>query len=468
MGASLILTSLGLLTTAQAANEVADPKEQGPYAVGIATANVFMDDGRFVPIYVFYPVDQSSLPLPVSSRFNYQIRTGDNALGNPVMFAISSAIWEQNGIDVGYKDAPVSSHGPFPLIASSTGGGADGASTLKFNTRMASHGYVVAAVQWQTGDIATTPTLHGSANCPKNISPAANAENDRLFVRRSLSVTKMIDLVLTPNNPVGNLLSGKIDAEKIAGTGWSRGGRDMLNLIAGTDKINSDGTFTQVLPPDTRIKVLLGLDASNHFHTSAQLKRVTVPVLALGTPAADGGIPTHRLHALISSDIKFRVDIAKTEHGSIPGSSCARFYSRFDARLTPAGVLRTNMDRLCNSPATRLLESDYHKTMFPYVIAFLKTHLENKTGHGDILTPGWTINTESNADFFQNSRGNLQYSYATSACGFVGSIDTDPFKFMLRQPGITTNNASTDRVEKMFSTDDTDSIPSDEMTVDSE
>lgn len=84
-----------------------------------------------------------------------------------------------------------------------------------------------------------------------------------------------------------------------------------------------------------------------------------------------------------------------------------------------------------------------------YIIAFLKTHLENKVGYGNVLTPGWSINVESNADYFASSRGNYQAVFLGNACL---KRDGD-FKYFLRQPGITTNNASTDRDENMFTTE---------------
>ena len=461
IGASLILTGSGSLTTAQA-TQVADPKATSPYAVGIVrdsitvADNVINSDGsmtpftRTLPIYIFYPVDKSSVS-DSSPRFNYEIFTSfiPNSRNTPLWREIPSAIWENNGVDRGYTAATASSHGPFPMIAFFNGGGCEATLHIKFHTHMATHGYVVGAVMWPDTDSG------GGANCPKN----STLQNDRAVLLRSLNVKMMIDRALSRNSTTGDLLHGVIDAEKIAGASMSRGGRDLVHLISGLKLGSLPGENKYgALAPDPRIKALIALDSADPQISGENLKKVTVPVLALGTASgtAEDQFNAHsfnhhtaRWHAMPSSDIKYRIDMRKTTHTSHIVSNCAYLYAAIQAGLVAGPVSR--YDSQCNNPTQVLLEGDYQNTMFTYVIAFLRTHLENKVGYGDILTPGWTINADSNAEFFQSTQGgDVQMFRPANACRF---IDGD-FKFRLRQPGITTNNASTNRAETMFSDSD--------------
>ena len=454
MGASLILTGLGSLTTAQA-SQVADPKETGPYEVGIVR-DMITNGGRNVPVYIFYPVDKSSLPLPASSKFNYEIWTTLQSDGEPNWVSVPSAIWEQNGVDVGYNSAPVSSKGPFPMVVFSNGGGCETTLHIKHHTRLASHGIVVAAVLWHTTDFPF------GASCQSN---TGRPGSDRLHYYRPRNIQIMLDRVLARNSTAGDLLNGKIDASKIVATGMSLGGSDVLALVAG--RSNTTGTIV----PDPRIGGVILLDGSTWMFRAEDLKKITVPLLTIGKAAGTAaapfpnplngvpGIHTARVHNLASSGVKYRVDVQKTTHGSHIVSNCAYLYVAIDAGLL-AGP-RSRFDGSCNNPSKILLEADYQKTMFTYVIAFLRTHIEEKLGYGDVLTPGWTINADANADFFSNSNGgSTDYRPQVAANGCT-NIDGD-FQYRLRQPGMTTNNASTDRAETSF-TDAVDMADEDDL-----
>lgn len=432
MGACVLVLASG-----PAQSDVPDPRAQGPYAVGVVKDSV--KNGRTViPLYVFYPVDKTSVTAS-SPKFDYEQVWNFTHAGVPLPTVIPSAIWESHGVEAAYASAPVA-RGPFPLVAWDNANGNEATVNIKLFTRLASHGYVVAAVFWETTDWPF-PALY----CPK----APESEAARVILQRAQNVRLMLDRMLSRNGTSGDRFFHKMDAQKIGATGWSWGGLQALILASGIT------TPTGSSSPDPRVKAILTLDPGSGRLTDEELRHISIPIMSTGTPAGpeglfgDGSPTTARVHAMVSSDVKYRVDIRNTIHGSYGVSLCAFLYTATDAGIfgdppPPYSIF----DDFCNNPSEILPEADFQNTLFTYVIAFFKTHLENVLGYGDVLTPGWSINVESNADFFKSSEGDFEALVVPNSC--THNYDGG-YKFMLRQPGVTSNNASTDRDGTMFS-----------------
>jgi hypothetical protein len=118
MGACL----LALASSGSVQADVPDPRAQGPYAVGVVKDSV-TNGGKIIPLYVFYPVDKTSVTAS-SPKFDYEQLWSFTDDGDPLPQAIPSAIWESHGVEAGYSSAPVA-QGAFPLIAWSNGYGAE-------------------------------------------------------------------------------------------------------------------------------------------------------------------------------------------------------------------------------------------------------------------------------------------------------------------------------------------------------
>jgi predicted dienelactone hydrolase len=427
---SMLLISL----YAVAEDNVPDPGQPGPYAVG-HILYVFNDASRQitgglprpVPVYLFYPVDPTSI-----SESTEEARYPLDPLHpfNPNLLSLSDE-WEQQGIDRAYRNVEPSSDGPFPLVMVSHGWHGHAWTMLYIGTRLASHGFVVALV-YHYGDAYwpwERPDLEGLAVG---------------LINRPLDVAFALTRLLAINEIPEAILHNLINPDKIAASGHSFGGYVAAALAAGDD-LACDNAGPDAppetcipVPADPRIRAIVPLDGAHQFLKFSEMARISVPTMGIGEtweaiPAL--GLPSSwqaRLHAASQGHPNYRVDIIGTDHSSF--SNMCEALPVLQSHL-PDIDFSAQQDLFCSAP---LPAQEAKRLITKYMVAFLKTNLADEPGYQSILTPGYALKNESMIEFFETEKRNPQ------------AIDKDwpnDFIYFTHQPGSEKAKALRDPVD---------------------
>jgi len=403
----LLLVSVIPAGNVSGAKKIYDPEKIGPYAVGFTffMLNDTNRDNRPIAVYLWYPVDPAAI-TGSAPRAQYPLDP-HNYMGWPNS---SSTDWEAYGFDAAYEEVPVSADKPFPLVMFSPGWNVAAWFYMYLLPRLASHGFVVAAL-----------THHNDWFLP--LEPYDHIAVTAL--NRPLDVSFVLTHLLTRNQAPGDLLFSAINPNRIAASGHSFGGYASMVLAGGDDNVgeifdNPEYTsFFGAVPPETfvpnfpdpRIKVIVLLDGSNQCLHFYELERIRRPAMGMGQEwstllALDPGWESWqaRQHAAMQGHPSYRVDVANAYHSSFANGCCAV------KLLKDKGLLEgydwwydMYYEWACTPP---LPQEEAFRLIRKYVIAFLQTNLANMNGYQDILTPGYSIKHEPLIEFFVTEKRN--------------------------------------------------------------
>ena len=401
-----IAFGLALMVLPGSGASTADPGAVGPYAVGHISLMLLDSSrdqlspyhGRPIYVSVFYPADGSAITTATPEAL-YPL---DPVAGRWPMSRSSQ--WERYGLDRAYEGVPVAGDRPFPLLMYSPGWSSAYYSGLFASTRMASHGFVVAAL-----------THYADGAYPWDPWPAIHVAD----VNRPRDISFALSTILAMNDARGTLLADAINPDQVAATGHSLGGYAAL-VLAGGDDSHCDRPVNEPrglpIPPETcigtvpdpRIKATVTFDGSSQILWFPELARITTPAMVVGQAWETVGAWHAREHAAIAAQPNYRVDVGGALHPSFT-TFCenARVLGDVGA-LTPAQVAARLSQPWCT---TALPAPEVQRLATKYAIAFLKTHLAGETGYQHILTPGWAITAEQNVEFFVTEKTN---AHATS------------------------------------------------------
>jgi predicted dienelactone hydrolase len=190
-----------------------DPFVRGPFPVGVRTARIDRD-ARSLPLEIWYPAtdDYAGQDVAEESADRYEVLPGLPSV-------------RQDAV----RDA-VSRPGRHPLVAFSHGYGGHRRQSTFLCTHLASHGYVVAAVDHVGNTIfdVMRAVLAVQAGEPR---PDPGAVLREFIGLRPSDVSTMIDRVLDGTTGLGGL----VDPERIGMAGHSFGGWTTL-AVAGRDR----------------------------------------------------------------------------------------------------------------------------------------------------------------------------------------------------------------------------------------
>jgi predicted dienelactone hydrolase len=418
---------LFVVTSSDGVARQADPGDVGPYAVGHIgfiivdplRAGPTVYAGRPIYVSVWYPADASAIGS-VTQRALYPIDPINSRA--PVS---TSANWERYGLDAAYEGVPISRAAPFPLIVYSPGWMNPYWSGLFTATRLASHGFVVAALtHWADGAYQWEPfhALHvANVNRPRDVSFALS------------------DL-LSRSGAAAGLLSGAIRPDQVAAMGHSLGGYAALVLAGGDDLVcdrPSNEPFGRPIPPETciashpdpRIKAIVTFDGSSQILWFPEMGRINVPAMVVGQEWENIGSWHARVHTAIASEPNYRVDVQGALHPSFT-TNCENARVLFDL-----GVINgTQLENRLRQPwcTTALPAMETQRLATKYAIAFLKTNLAREPGYQHILTPGWALTAETHIEFFVTEKTNANVTVENLPC-LSGSCPA--FRYFPNQPG---------------------------------
>jgi len=341
-------------TTTAAAEAVADvspPDEPGPYQVGRRV--VQLEDtsrGRPLTADVWYPADDVTGAAPAIYQFIPGIE-----LPSPSAFA----------------DAPLSAEGPFPLVVYSHGSGGLRYVAAWFTELLASHGFVVVAVD-HTGNTALD-AITGTGT-PRDVTAQT----------RVLDTEFLITDMLARSAAAGDPLSGAIDPERIGVTGHSFGGFTALASASGFASPLGD------VAADERVIAVAAMSPASTLLSDAELESVDVPTL-LVSGTLDTTTPidpdTERPWELIPGRPLIRVDIDGAGHQSF--TDVCRYQRELATRTDlPAVLLETIDEYALEGCAPELADVDeVQREANRVTVAFLLTHVAGVEGYERYLTP---------------------------------------------------------------------------------
>jgi predicted dienelactone hydrolase len=198
-----------------------DPFRRGPFPVGVRTVPL-ADSARAhrsLPTEIWYPTTDAyaGQDVAAASRDNYELMPG---------FPL---VWQEAVRDAGARP------GSYPLIAFSHGFGGHRRQSTFFCTHLASHGYVVAALD-HTGNtmfdiIQLVMAYRTSGQLPDPITAAGE-----FITARPADIRFLIDRMLDGS---GGDAAAAIDAERIGMTGHSFGGWTTLAMTASDRRIRA-------------------------------------------------------------------------------------------------------------------------------------------------------------------------------------------------------------------------------------
>ena len=264
-------------------------------------------------------------------------------------------------------DVPVSTNGPFPLVVFSHG--SDGMRWLSafFTELLASHGFVVASAD-HVGNTTVENLLRTSV-------PVLESAVDR-----PLDATFVIDALLAGANGAPSDLVAAIDPRRIGIGGHSFGGYTSLAVASGRPGI----------PPDRRIKAVLGLAAWTALLSDAELEAVEVPTMLLsGTLDALITIAenTERPWTLIPGRPLYRVDITGAGHQSFTGVCDLSLLAR-SLPDVPARSLSSVDSQAGESCDPQFLDlATAHQIVNRYGVAFFEAYVAGDASATAWLTP---------------------------------------------------------------------------------
>lgn len=428
-----------------------DPGTIGPYAIG-HTSLLLVDftrnadstwHGRPIPVSVWYPIDLAD----VTSSTPEGVLAYD-PLYNSWVPATRSSDWEHPCRNLpdpslmpacertampyppSYEGVTPSQGGPFPVVLLSPGYNAYRVVAYgMFAMRLASHGFVVAAVQhFRERSVPVDPMdLYHVAllNRPRDLSFA-------------------LDTLLSMNQDQSHLFYKSMVPGQVAVVGHATGGYTALAMAAGDDEVCVGTTYANPLPacapdpairtlPDRRVKAVVTMDANNSVLHFSELARVSVPALTIGDSieTATASFFPPRQHAAISAHPNYRVDIRDTLVNSYY-SGCTGVWVAYRYGFVSRATAASQADGpSCN---TVVPQAEVVRLSAQYTVAFLKTHLVRETGYQHMLTPGWALTREPDVEFFVTEPMNAR------------SLGEDPatYPYFLHQPGDMADEAEED------------------------
>jgi predicted dienelactone hydrolase len=339
---------------APAASPFVPPDRPGPYRAGRITV-VLPEPSprRNLTVDVWYPVDPADAAGHPAAR--YEIAPG---VDYPSAAAVTAA--------------PVSRHGPFPLVVYSHGSAGISYQSAFLTEALASHGFVVAAPD-HVGDTQG------------EVAAGHQAPLIDLATTRTLDVEATITDVLARSAATAEVpgpdLRGAVDPARVGVLGFSFGGLTALATPTGLLKA----------PGDPRVRAVVALAPAAALIPRAVLAANRVPTLMIDTsgdtvaPPAVQAIPTW---GQLGARPKYRVDLVGGSHNAfsdicvqapaIRGRSVPRLLG---LRISIAAAIT------CRQPGISV--ADTHRITIIYAVSFLRARLDGDHRYDRYLTPAF-------------------------------------------------------------------------------
>jgi predicted dienelactone hydrolase len=363
MIARLLLALVLLLGGRVHGEEPADPAQPGIWPVGYRQLS-FTDEsrdlvygGRTLPVHIWYPATEVADAPPA-----FYLSGGFLQL--PALFARS--------------EPPVAADKRWPLIIFSHGSDGTPTQSTPLMETLASHGYVVAAINHIGNSQTETPVV-------KDIDQAA--------ADRVPDVSFVIDQLLALAQDADSDWFRALHPFLIGITGHSFGGTTSMGTAVGE---------FGVLAADPRVKAILPVSGNMEYFSDEALAQVPVPLLLLGG-TADTAVPiannSRAFELNQAAQPVWQVDMLGASHTHF-ANICAIADGLFALGIQVEAWPDIGAEQLiqpwldtCSPEAFAIAEAQRLQNL--YSVAFFKLHLEQDTRYLRYLRPDYSQQNET-------------------------------------------------------------------------
>lgn len=244
--AATVLLAILLAAAAPAADH---PEAPGPYPVGVTTVQL-ADPARIDPVLqqprpllaeIWYPAaDSAKGAMP--TRFTEFYMDGKDTQMNTILtlaFKFDVTKIDATFKTVAVRDAEIAA-GKFPLLVFSHGNGGMRAQNTFWCDHMASHGYIVAAVDHTRNACATS--------CEGKVIPYDLEGRKQSAIDRPKDVSFLIDQMQGMNADTASRFHGRVDLEHIGVAGHSFGGFTAMAAAKLDPRVDAIAPMAAVVP----------------------------------------------------------------------------------------------------------------------------------------------------------------------------------------------------------------------------
>jgi len=244
-----ILTVFALCLPVGISQAAPAPEQPGPYSVGVTT--IQLEDAartdeklggpRPLLAEIWYPA-AASASGKATTKFTDFYLDGDNSIMNTILtmaFKFDITKIDERFTSTAVRGAEIAD-GNFPLLIFSHGNGGMRSQSTFWCDHMASHGYIVAAVDHTRNACATS---YKGQVIPYDLEGRGQAAIDR-----PKDVSFLIDQLIAMNNDATSIFHGKVDHERIGVAGHSFGGFTAMAALTIDSRIDAIAPMAAVVP----------------------------------------------------------------------------------------------------------------------------------------------------------------------------------------------------------------------------
>ncbi len=227
----------------------ASPEQPGPYAVGVTTMQL-EDPARIDPklqgprpllAEIWYPADPVAT-TGTPAKFSDFYLGGKDIQMNTILsiaFKIDISGMDKTFKTVARREATIA-EGTFPILIFSHGNGGMRAQSTFWCDQMASHGFIVAAVDHTRNACATS---YNGTVIPYDMEGRKQAGIDR-----PKDVSFLLDQLIAMNDDASSRFHGHIDTENIGVAGHSFGGFTSMAVLVTDPRVDAIAPMAAVVP----------------------------------------------------------------------------------------------------------------------------------------------------------------------------------------------------------------------------
>ena len=341
-------------------NAVPDPMAPGPFPVGVRTVDLFdpqrvdraTNSPRFLRAEIWYPAVPAAAAGPFHS-YDMHVEGDDPLIDlgekRDDFMAADIGVIESRGV----RDAPIERRrAPYPIVLFSHGMYMLRFQYVYFTQHLASHGYIVVAVDHE-GNTAWDVIRDGFS-----FTGAMGSVRDRVR-----DMPFVLDEMLGKNGDPASFLYGAIDGSKAAFTGHSFGG---LTAMSAACREPSQADAVVALSPHTTLAK----------HVYCELSQYPVPLMVMG--ATEDQTVSWRIpycdYRLVDGVDKYMYELAGLGHFTF-SDMCSLRLENFPRDPGAPDIRSDGCD-----PTQGVPWQDAHRTVDYYATALLNLHLRDSAG----------------------------------------------------------------------------------------
>ncbi|MCF6286623.1 MAG: alpha/beta fold hydrolase [Candidatus Hydrogenedentes bacterium] len=225
------------------------PEARGPYPVGVTTIQL-EDSSRIDPklagprpllAEIWYPANDSARDAKPTSFSDFYM-DGKNIQMNMILallFKFDIAVINTTFKTIAVRDADIAG-GTFPLLIFSHGNGGMRSQSTFWCDHLASHGFIVAAVDHTRNACATS--------YKGQVIPYDNDGRAQAAIDRPKDLSFLIDTLIAMNGDTDSKFRGHVDADHIGVAGHSFGGFTAMAAAALDPRVDAIAPMAAVVP----------------------------------------------------------------------------------------------------------------------------------------------------------------------------------------------------------------------------